>query len=130
MDIMEQNLNFINDVKGELLELLNEKIKYYKYASQQFTIQYTYFEKENDKWVMKNLLDIGDEVVKKIYLFINSDEITNINVYGYNKNYSVLNIRKKLDMTNKSTPSKIYACDLFNNFVARHYLGKCYTEPA
>ena len=114
-------------LRKELLEKLESKLEEYGNVSKQFIIQYTFFEKENNKWIMKNFLDIGKEKLKKICLKI-CDDATNIIVYAHNPNFGIMKIDKKLDMKNKSTPNRIYACDLYDEFVACHYYGKCYTS--
>ena len=116
-----------NDIIDTLLSLMEDKIKGYTLVSQNFLIQYTYFEFENGKWLMKNFLDIGNEKLKNIHLYLDCDH-TNISVYGQNPKYGILNIKNKLDMRNKSKPGKIYACDLYDNFEPLHYCGKCYTS--
>ncbi|XWV24533.1 putative ORFan [Tupanvirus deep ocean] len=116
-----------NDLISELVGILEEKMEGFNLIGQLFMIQYSYFEKEKDKWMYKNFLDIGPETIKDIYLDINDDDATSIFVYGQNKKYGVLHINKKLDMRNKSQPNKIYACDLYIDFEPEHYIGKCYT---
>lgn len=112
-----------------LLELIEGKIEGYTWVAQNFLIQYTYFEFINNQWVMKNFLDIGNESVKNIYLKISPRDATNITVFGKNPKYSILQIKRKLDMRNKSKFNKIYACDLYKDFEPEHYEGKCYTSP-
>jgi hypothetical protein len=53
---------------------------------------------------------------------------TNFCVYGQNPKYGILHIRDKLDMRNKSDPSRIYACDLYIKFQPEHFVGRCYTR--
>ena len=115
-----------NELINELMCMLKAKLKKYNEVAQLFIIQYTYFELENENWIMKTFLDIGKETLDKIYLSI-SDDNTYIFVYSHNSNYGVLKIKHKLDMLNKSGPFKIYACDLYYDFEPQHYIGKCYT---
>lgn len=116
-----------NETKKFLLAMLNEKLKMYSTIAQQFIVQYTYFEKENNMWVMKNFLDIGNEKLKYVDLKLNQDEITDIKIYSHNPKYGILPITQKLDMRNKSTPDKIYACDLYDIFIPWDYTGSCNT---
>jgi hypothetical protein len=111
---------------SDLVAMLEERLERYTIASQLFIIQYSFFEYANDKWVLKNFLDVGDETLNNIYL--NIGNVTNFSVYGQNPNYGVLHIRRKLDMRNKSIPGKIYACDLYINFQPEHFIGRCYTS--
>jgi hypothetical protein len=114
-------------IVAELLAILDKKLEGHTIISKLFIIQYTYFEFEHNKWVMKTFLDIGKETIKDIYLDISSCDVTNINIYAKHPGYIKLQIKNKLDMRNKSIPGKIYACDLYEDFEPEHYIGKCFT---
>ena len=112
---------------SELVALLDARMKGYTVDAQLFIIQYSYFEKINNKWILKNFLDIGNEIVKYIYLDVTDDEATNFFVYGQNPKFGTLHIHEKLDMRNKSNSDIIYACDLYIDFEPEHYVGRCHT---
>ena len=84
-------------------------------------------DKHNGRWVIKTFLDIGPETLSSVYLTVNQHN-TRISVYSKNPKYGILRIANKLDMRCKSAPNIIYACDLYADFVPRHYHGKCYTK--
>ncbi len=116
------------DLMKELTTILKGKLKKYKEVAQLFIIQYTYFEKEEDGWVMKTFLDIANERLENIYLSISQNNTTHISVYGKNPKFGVLKIKHLLDMRLKSKPDLIYACDLYYDFTPEHFWGKCYTK--
>ena len=123
-----------NELATELLSILEGHIKDLDEISQYFIIQYTYFEKESDKWIMKNLLDVGNEQLSQINICISDNGETSIWVYAENPRYDILKIKDRLDTRNKSIstkdwrcPTKIYAPDLYTNFEPQHYYGKCKT---
>ena len=115
-----------NNLIEKLLDLLEDKLEGYTLLAQNFIIQYGYFELENNHWLFKTFLDIGNESIKNIYLQID-EKITNFKVFAQNPKFGVLHITKKMDMINKSRPEKIYACDLYQDFEPEHYVGKCCT---
>lgn len=112
---------------SELVALLDARMKGYTIDAQLFMIQYSYFEKVNDKWILKNFLDIGSEIVTYIYLDITDNGITDFFVHGQNPKFGTLHIHDKLDMRNKSTANLIYASDLYIDFEPEHYVGRCHT---
>jgi hypothetical protein len=113
----------------QLVSILEERINVFDNVGKLFYIQYSYFELINDEWILKNFLDIGNEILSEISLDINDDrEFTNFATYAENPNFDVLRIGRLLDMRNKSEVNKIYACDLYIDFEPQHFVGKCYTS--
>ena len=112
-----------------LVSILDKKMDRYDDVAKLFIIQYSYFELINGEWILKNFLDIGDETISEVNLDINDDRLnTRFTVYAQNPKYPELQITRLMDMRNKSTPDKIYACDLYIDFKPEHYIGKCYTS--
>lgn len=113
----------------QLVALLEIQMEKHDDIGKLFLIQYSFFEKINDQWILKNFLDIGDEIVSIINLDINEESYTtNFVVYSENPNYNTLRINQLLDMRNRSEPDKIYACDLYIDFEPIDFVGECYTS--
>lgn len=115
------------EIQTTLIGLIDKKLQKYDTNAQYFIIQYTYFEYINDCWIMKTLLDIGDETIDIVSLEL-SYGYTNIKIIPENKKYGILIIDKKLNTKRKSLFNIIYAPDLYINFEPQHFKGKCYTK--
>lgn len=115
-------------VISHLLQIFNKRCEGMDDLQKIFMIQYSYFVKNGEDWICKNLVDIGNESVSLIDLKI-SENFTSIYVYGKNENYGKLFIDKLLDTRKKSRETFIYAPDLYLDFEPLHFIGKCYTSP-
>ncbi len=117
------------DLIKQLVTILETRMDKYDDIGKLFLIQYSFFENINGIWTLKNFLDIGNEEVSVVNLDIDDDRcFTNFVVYAENPNFDILRINRLLDMRNKSEPTKIYACDLYIDFVPADFIGECYTS--
>lgn len=126
------DISYVSKLPDSIIELLmgmiEPELKKYNEVAQLFIIQYTYFEFIMDKWSMKTFLDIGEETLQNINLFISKNGSTFVTVYSQNPKFGVLKIKNLLDMRDRSRPGLIYACDLYYHFEPQHFYGKCYTS--
>lgn len=116
------------DLITYLVSIMEKKMENFDVAGKFFMIQYSFFIYDDDKWIFKNLLDIGNETITKIDLEINQENNTNFTIYANNIAYPPLQITRLLDTRNKSRNTVIFAPDLYLDFEPKHYIGKCYTN--
>lgn len=76
---------------------------------------------------MNCILDTRDEGIYDVNVMF-TDDSTNVEFDSYKGCYDHFVHDKLVCNLNQSIPTKIYACDLYDNFIPRHYTGSCHTR--
>lgn len=118
------NSNVTNQLKSFLENIFDGKE-----SNKFFLIQHTVFERDifdKTRWYMNCTLDTKNEGIYSVD--VEFADTTNVKISSWKDCFDTFVHDKCFSSPGLSTPTKIYACDLYDNFVPRHYEGCCYTR--
>ena len=114
------------ELKEDLKEIIDSRGECR--ANKDFLIQYSIFEFNGDEWYMNcTLAKCKNEGIYDIDVEYTNNETTVI-FKSWKGNYDDFTHAHCEDHCDSSTPNRVYACDVYDDFEPKNFVGECYTR--